>query len=203
MCCWWRAPANRSNRSMTPSRRRRHGDPHPAEPGPRPEGRRTRPGAVRALRPARRAGRQRRHSREIVAAAAYPVRALGPGHGRQRHGQLAADPHARSAAPPLGGRAGDLRHLVRRSATRPRLLGPLLRVESRARMPGQDLRQRDERQRDQGEPDRPGRDRDAHAGRGLSRRGPGNIAHARAGGRELPCPRPARLHNERGRPWTP
>ena len=31
---------------------------------------------------------------------------------RQRHRQLAADPHARSAAPPLGCRARDLRHLA-------------------------------------------------------------------------------------------
>ena len=60
-----------------------------------------------------------------------------------------------------------------------------------------------ERQRDQGEPDRSGRDRDAHAGRGLSRRGPGNLAHARAGGRELRCPRRCPTGMKRARPWSP
>ena len=72
----------------------------------------------------------------------------------QRHRQLAADPHARSAASPLGCRPRDLRHLGR-GAHRARLLGALLRLQGRARGAGQDLCQRDRRQRDQGQPHSP------------------------------------------------
>ena len=63
-----------------------------------------------------------------------PSRAEGlrRGDGGQRHRQLAADPLARSAAPPIRRRARALRHLGDHQIVR-RLLGRLLGLEGRAR----------------------------------------------------------------------
>ena len=62
---------------------------------------------------------------------------------RQRHGQLAADPHARSAAPPLGCRAGDLRHLVGVAQQGRAYWAPYSVSKAALECSGQDLRQRD------------------------------------------------------------
>ncbi len=74
-----------------------------------------------------------------------PVGAMGADFRHQCHRQLAADPHPRSSAPRFRCRPGDLRHFER-GALGTRLLGALLRLQGRARMSGQDLRQRDGRQ---------------------------------------------------------
>ena len=66
---------------------------------------------------------------------------LGRGAERQSHGQLAADPHARSAAAPVGRRTGDLR-LIGRRRQPGGLLGPLRRLEGGAGGAGRYLRAR-------------------------------------------------------------
>ena len=78
----------------------------------------------RALRQARRAGRQRRHARPALAA--RPCRAEGVGRrdGGQRHGELAPDPLARSAAAEVRRRARGVPHLGRGVDARCAYWGP-------------------------------------------------------------------------------
>ncbi len=73
---------------------------------------------VPSLGPSRRPRRQRRRARPLVAAASRRPQAMGRRLQPQRHRELAPDPRARSAAAPIPGRPGRLRHLRRRRAAR-------------------------------------------------------------------------------------
>ena len=92
--------------------RQRHAA-HPRSQEPRQD-RRAGAHHLPALGEARHPGRQRRRARAAVAAGPRHGGCLGRGAERQPHRQLAADPHARSAAAPLGRGPRHLRLLGRR-----------------------------------------------------------------------------------------
>ena len=99
-------------RRRDPRRRRQR---HAADPRPQVarQDRRARPHHLPALEQARHPRRQRRHPGAAVAAGPRHGGRLERGAGDQPHRQLAADPHARPAAAPLGRRPRHLRLLGR------------------------------------------------------------------------------------------